>query len=88
MLQRQTNLQEEIIFDIDENGLEIKSEAAKSELKWKFIMKAIITEKVILLYPNMVLFYMLPERFFDESEYEKLKQLVEEKVDNIKHYPK
>ena len=68
---------------IDEEGIEISIHAQPYSLPWNKILKALITEEMILLYPSDKVFFIFPKENFSGNEYEDFAKTVSEKVEKV-----
>jgi hypothetical protein len=67
-------------FTISEEKVITVGKSSTSESKWEHYKSAIVTEKIILLYPNKLSFVILPKEYFTDEEYSVLASWVREKV--------
>lgn len=65
---------------IDENGISTKSKSINSESKWEHFSQALITNNVILLYPNKLKFVIICRRFLSDDDFTVIAGLVLLKV--------
>jgi hypothetical protein len=59
-------------YVITDEGIQTASATASSEVKWEHYHKAIITDDLILLYPNKFRYNLFPKRFFLERDFKAL----------------
>lgn len=66
-----------------EDGLIIEIKTKQYEVPWGNLKKALITDELILLYPNDVVFFIFPRENFSGNEFEEFKVQVQEYVPKI-----
>ncbi len=75
-----TNFHYPFEFTISEDKVMTVGKSTTSESKWEHYQLAIVTEKIILLYPNKLIFVILPKQYFSDAEFSTLVKWVKEKV--------
>lgn len=75
-----TNFHYPFEFTINEEKILTVGKNTSSDSKWEHYQIAIVTEKIILLYPNKLTFVILPKQYFSDEEYTLLSSWVKEKV--------
>lgn len=67
-------------FTFSEEKVITKGKHTTSESEWRHYLQAVITDQMILLYPNRHNFIILPKKYFTDEEFLKISSLVREKV--------
>ncbi|MFH0864546.1 MAG: YcxB family protein [Bacteroidota bacterium] len=75
-----TNFHFPFEFTISEDKVITVGKSTTSESKWEHYEFSIVTEKIILLYPNKLTFVILPKQYFSDEEFTLLSTWVKEKV--------
>jgi len=84
LFKKNSNLSNEEEITFDKEGLTIASQNAEGKVKWSIYIKALITKETILLFPNTMIFQNYPKRFFSDSEYQELSNLVQTNIKDCK----
>jgi len=71
------DFQQPFDYTISDDGIATKSTSMSSDVKWDHYKKAVITDDILLLYPNKFRFNLFPKRFFKENDFELLKNKIE-----------
>lgn len=74
------NFQSPFEFTFSSEKVITKGKNTTSESEWDHYCQAIVTDKIILLYPNKLTFVILPYQYFSEEEFLILSLWVKEKV--------
>jgi len=67
-------------FTITPEGVDTVGKNVSSNNIWKYYQIAIITEQIIILYPNKLNLVLLPKKYFSEEEFSQLTDLVRKNV--------
>ena len=70
-------------ISVDEDGLIIEIKEKQYEVPWGNLKKALITDELILLYPNDAVFFIFPKENFSGNEFEEFERMTREKVAQI-----
>ena len=65
---------------IDESGVEISIGEQPYALQWDKIQKALLTDEMILLYPNDKVFFIFPEENFTPQDFSDFRIMAKERV--------
>jgi hypothetical protein len=79
-LKKLINFQSPFEFSISEDRVLTVGKSTSSESKWEHYQLAIVSGKIILLYPNKLTFVILPKKYFSVEEFALLSSWVKEKV--------
>jgi len=63
-------------YVISDEGIQTASATASSDVKWEHYKMAVITDDLILLYPNKLRYNLFPKRFFSERDFRNLHEKV------------
>ena len=78
---QQKALQRKLTFKFDDTGAEVSHENGQSTLPWSDYLKWKKNDHLILIYLSDCVYHMLPRRMFvDQTEFEKLGDLLTEKI--------
>lgn len=78
------DLHHPIYTTINEKGVFSKGSAINSDSKWDHFTEAIITDDVILLYPNRLRFVIICKRFLKNADFSIVANLVNQKISKSK----
>ncbi|HKF57944.1 MAG TPA: YcxB family protein [Blastocatellia bacterium] len=65
---QQPQLQARINYEITPDLVRVATKAATSEMKWASFIRLVETKNVFLLYPNKLIFHIIPKRAFADSD--------------------
>lgn len=75
-----TNFHHPFDFTISEEKVITSGKNTTSESAWEHYEFAVISEKILLLYPNKLTFVIFPRKYFSDTEYGQIKSWIEQKV--------
>jgi hypothetical protein len=67
-------------YIINDHSIKTKGKNSSAETNWEHYQMAIISNEMILLYPNKLRFVLLPKKYFSDSEFSMITTWVKEKV--------
>jgi len=79
-----TDLHHPIYTTINEKGVFSKGSAINSDSKWEHFTEALITDNVILLYPNRMRFVIICKRFLKNEDFSIVADIVNHKISRSK----
>jgi hypothetical protein len=65
-------------YEISDQGIKTTSKTIDSDVKWDHYKRAIITDDMVLLYPNNLRYNLFPKRFFSGNDFDLLCTLIRE----------
>lgn len=80
MYKRYANFHEPFDYDITEEGIELIVDHKSNMMKWESFEKAIISEYIVMVYPNKNSFYYFMKANFNSDDFAELKKMVAEHV--------
>lgn len=72
-------------IEIDDEGIQLMMEEAQPKYAWLQFSKAVITEKIILIYFNDKAFYFFMKEDFRDNDFSKFSEMVKEHIQVIKN---
>lgn len=73
-------LQGEVTFDFNDEGIVTTASNMNGHIEWSAYTKAVHNNKVLLIYPGYGIYTVIPKRVLQEEEWNKLLELVKQKV--------
>ena len=83
MYKKQKNLHSPFVFTFDDQGFTIKGDGVGGSVEWPSLLRALITDDLMLLYQNDLLFHMVMRRHFSEDEYLQIQKFASEKIETV-----
>jgi len=71
-------------YVFSEEGISVTGVKLSSNLKWNHFRSALITNELVLLYPNEIRFNIFPKKYFIDNQYEQFVQLVKKNIPDWK----
>jgi hypothetical protein len=71
-------------FTISPEGLNTVGKNVSSNNNWNYYQIAIVTDRMIILYPNKLNLVMLPKKYFSDEEFSQLTEWVRTNVKKVK----
>jgi len=84
LYKRYSAFHEPFQYEIQEEGLTLLVEDKTAVMPWESFEKAVLSDYIILLYPNKRTFYYLTKAEFSSDDFATVKSWVKEKVKNVK----
>lgn len=88
MFKKMPDFSNEFHYDFSNDGINIKSKTICTDVKWEYYKHAIISDDMILLYPNKLKFNIFPKRNFSNEQYNCLADKIKSKIDDCKVFVK
>lgn len=67
-------------YEFSEEGVKIEGYNISTKVKWNYFQKAIVSDNLILLFPNRFRFNFFPRKYFSETDYVLLSNLVKKNI--------
>ena len=88
MFKKMPDFSNEYHYDFSNEGINIKSKTIDSDVKWDYYKSALISNDIILLYPNKLRFNLFPKQNFSQEQYDWLISIIKSKIKDYKNFIK
>jgi len=88
MFKKMPDFSNEYHYDFSNEGINIKSKTIDSDVKWDYYKSALISNDIILLYPNKLRFNLFPKQNFSQEQYDWLISIIKSKIEDYKNFIK
>jgi len=88
MFKKMPDFSNEYHYDFSNEGINIKSKTIDSDVKWDYYKSALISNDIILLYPNKLRFNLFPKQNFSQKQYDWLISIIKSKIEDYKNFIK
>ena len=80
MFKKMPDFSNEYHYDFSNEGINIKSKTIDSDVKWDYYKSALISNDIILLYPNKLRFNLFPKQNFSQEQYDWLISIIKSNI--------
>lgn len=67
-------------YKITSEGINITNKSISTDVKWDHFWNSLITDDMILIYPNKYRYNLFPKRYFTDEQFQQLAKLIKENV--------